>query len=477
MPSIKRWTIILSLAVPQTGFAQAQAGTAVEIGRSFRIESAVLREPRVIDVSLPDGYMANPDRRYPVLVVLDGEFEGEIAFAIARFYATMAQLPPVIVVAVHNTDRMRDMTPAPIPGFRVPPEAATAGGADRFLAFLADELIPYVDREYRTAPMRVLVGHSLGGLFALYALAKRPALFTGFVVMEPALWWNNQRGLEEARATLRRPAARRARLMMVNTEPLGVDTTRWGGSAPMVRELSTSGETHSSMAMAGMMDGLRRMFADFRPTEWRPGTRPVAMLDRYDSLTDRVGYAIPIPEQAFEQVIRMSFHSRYFDDAERVLNRMEQALGASAETRALRDELKGERATPQPATFIPLVIPVRRPTPREGAAFLGHWVTIDQPDAHEVFIRASGDTLVVHDLVQFPNGTSFEGDDPVIQITADGMLEWGLPFFRGIAALVVLRAKVLADGTMTVSREVRNWVPRGPSGDLTRTERFRRVTP
>ncbi len=57
------------------------------------------------------------------------------------------------------------------------------------------------------------------------------------------------------------------------------------------------------------------------------------------------------------------------------------------------------------------------------------------------------------------------------------MLEWGLPCFRGIAALVVLRGRVLEDGTMTATREVRGWVPRGPGPDVNRTERFQRVVP
>lgn len=466
---------VIGLTVPAAGVAQMENGAPLTIGRTFSIESRILGEARMIDVSLPDGYGSNPEQRYPVLVVLDGEFEHEIAVAVARFYAGTAQLPPLIVVGVRNTDRMRDLTPAPIAGFQRPPEAETAGGADRFLAFLADELIPYVDRAYRTAPLRVIAGHSLGGLFALYSLATRPDLFTGYLVMEPSLWWNKERELKEARAALQRPAARRARVMMVNTQQLGLDTTQWGGAQPMVRHLNTVGETHASMALAGMMLGLRSMFADFRPTEWRPGTRPAAMLDRYDSLTDRVGYAVPVPDRTYAQVVRMSIDSRYFDDAARVLDRMEQALGPSDESRRLRDRLTRERGTPPPAGFILLEIPTRRPRPHDARAFLGRWETIGQMNAHMVEVRASGDTIVVHDRVQFPNGEWFEADDPVIQVTADGTLEWGLPFFRGIAALVVLRGRVLQDGTMTVSREVRGWVPRGPGPDLTRTERFRRV--
>jgi pimeloyl-ACP methyl ester carboxylesterase len=365
---------------------------------------------------------------------------------------------------------MRDMTPTPVAGFRVPPEAENAGGADKFLAFLTNELIPHLDSTYRTTPMRVLIGHSLGGLFALHALAQKPQVFMGYVVMEPASWWNNRREFQEAGAALRRPPAGRARVMMINTEGWQIDTTHWGGTIPMVRFLSIAGETHGSMAMAGMMQGLRTMFADFRPSQWRAGMKPIAMLDRYDSLAARVGYAVPIPEDAYALAIRMSIDSRYYDDAARGLDRMERALGASPRSRELREKLTRDRALPPDPRFVPLEIPAKRPSPRDAAAFLGRWVT----DDHEVEIAASGDTIVVRDRVRLGNGGRYDENDPVIQLTADGTLEWGLQWFQGLAALVVLKAKVQPDGTMLVTREPRGWVPREGGPDMTRVQRFRR---
>lgn len=468
---------MMALAMPTVARPQVDSGTPLVTGRLYRLDSQVLGESRAIEVALPAGYDANLSQRYPVLYVLDGEVESAAAIAITRFYATMGRLPPVIVVGVRNTDRTRDLTPAAVTGFRLPPEAGTAGGADPFLRFLADELAPWVDRKYRTAPMRVLVGHSLGGLLALHALATRPQLFTGYVVMEPATWWNNGHELASAGAALRQPAARLARVIVVNGESLGVDTTGVGGVAPMVRYLRISGETHSSMALPGMVQGLRTMFADFLPPRWVPGTRPVAMLKHYDLLHRRLGFEVPIPGMVFEQVIRMSIHARHFEDAARVLDRMERERGQSDGTRELRQLLADERASPIPPGLIPLEIPARRPAPREANRFLGRWVLIGEGKGHEVEIRASGDTIVVHERVQLPDGQWDEDDAPVIGMTSGGDFEWGQRVFRGIAALLVLRGRLMEDGTMTVTREVRGWVPRGPTGDMLRVERFRRVAP
>jgi hypothetical protein len=230
------------------------------------------------------------------------------------------------------------------------------------------------------------------------------------------------------------------------------------------------------MALAGVMQGLRTMFADFQPPRWEPGTHPIVMLAHYDSLSRRLGFTVPIPERVFEEVFLMSALARYFDDADQVLARLEREQ-PSVNTSDLRAMLAEERATPAPAGLVPLVISAVRPTPQAAGRYLGRWALIGEGEGHEVAIRPSGDTIAVHERVQLPDGEWDEDDVPVIGMTPGGQLEWGQRVFRGVAALLVLRGTIEPDGTMTVTREVRGWVPRGPTGDMLRTERFRRVTP
>lgn len=472
---MRHWFVsLLGVVLASTAAAQTDVGIPVVTARAYTLQSDRLGESRVVDVTLPTGYDANLTQRYPVLYVLDGESEGQAAATVARFYASTGQLPPMIVVGIRNTDRTRDLTPAASAPFTPLPDVGPSGGADAFLGFLSTELDPWVNRQYRTAPMRVLIGHSLGGLLALYALAGNPQLFTGYVIMEPATWWNNGRELAAAVATLRQPSARQSRVMLVNMMPLDVDTTGQGGDKPMVRHIRVVDETHSSMALAGMMQGLRTMFADFRPPQWEPGTHPIVMLAHYDSLSRRLGFAVPIPEPVFEQVFLMSVLAREFDDAERILARLEREQ-PSVDTADLRAMMAAERAAPPPAGLVPLEMSAVRPTPRAAARFLGPWGLIGEGPGHEVDIRASGDTIVVQERVQLPDGEWLEDDAPVIGMTPDGQLEWGQRVFRGVAALLVLRGTVEADGTMTVTREVRGWVPRGPIGDMLHSERFRRA--
>jgi len=177
----------LSAAIPSHGQA---SGQPIVIGKKFEIYSKILNETRSLLIATPEGYDEETDR-YSVLYVLDGDENFVQAVGIARSLAGSDRIPPMLVVGVGNTERTRDFTP------RTEVENEIRffpknGGADTFLQFVSQELIPYVNEHYRTRPYKVLVGHSIGGLFAIYTLTSNPKLFSAYIVIDPTLSWNNQ---------------------------------------------------------------------------------------------------------------------------------------------------------------------------------------------------------------------------------------------------------------------------------------------
>lgn len=96
--------------------------------------------------------------------------------------------PPIIMVGVVNTylngdnQRGRDLTPTGKEG---------SGSGPAFLAFIKNELIPYINKTYPSSGSSILWGHSLGGMFVLYALCKEPQLFDAYIAADPSLWWDN----------------------------------------------------------------------------------------------------------------------------------------------------------------------------------------------------------------------------------------------------------------------------------------------
>jgi predicted alpha/beta superfamily hydrolase len=154
-------------------------------------------------IALPDGY-ADSGKSYPVLYVLDAWHFPLVEYLAAEsVYAKT--MPRLIVVTVDQDGttlesrggvmdlRRLDFTPTKAAGDNY------SGGADRFLAFMEGELIPFVDTTYRTNKRdRGLLGHSYGGLFAIYAMLHQPELFRRIVAASPSLGWDGGSLIKDA---------------------------------------------------------------------------------------------------------------------------------------------------------------------------------------------------------------------------------------------------------------------------------------
>lgn len=145
-------------------------------GTRETLESKVLREKRDILVSAP----AHPVPGIPLLILLDGEWNLRNVSAAVNHLTSNNRLPPMVVVGVVNTDRGRDLMPT------FGGSAFAAGPSDRFLSFLADELIPRLASEYPIGKYRILAGHSNAGMFSLYAFIRRPELFQANIALSPS---------------------------------------------------------------------------------------------------------------------------------------------------------------------------------------------------------------------------------------------------------------------------------------------------
>jgi uncharacterized protein len=171
------------------------------IGKSLSIHSKILGEDRTILIGLPDGY-ENSRGSYPVLYLLDGDGHFHHTTGTIKFLVNNNKIPPMIVVGITNTDRTRDLTPPVLLDTAFLNRMPTVGGADNFLKFVKNELIPYVDQNYRSAPFKVLVGHSLGGLLAVHGFINDPNLFHAYIAISPSLWYDKQSFFEPARKFL-----------------------------------------------------------------------------------------------------------------------------------------------------------------------------------------------------------------------------------------------------------------------------------
>lgn len=172
----------------------AQNETDIILGSKFIINSSILNEERTCLISLPDSYndASNAKKKYPILILLDGRTHFKTAAGIVHFMSAdrirNRFMPETIIIAIENVDRERDFTFTKIKMKRI----NTMGGGRNFLNFIEKELIPYIDKSYRTTPFRTLVGHSVGGLFTVNTYMDKNSIFNAFIAIDPSLWWNKE---------------------------------------------------------------------------------------------------------------------------------------------------------------------------------------------------------------------------------------------------------------------------------------------
>ncbi len=160
--------VIFGLMKTSFGFSQ---DLTFKLGILDSIQSSVLHETRPLIINLPKDYKTS-NKTYPVLYVLDG-LESNLIDALNVTYKLGVQM---IIVAIPNTDRDRDMMPLSTPTYEV-----KKPGAEYFLSFLEHELVPHIEAHYRSNGHSTIRGRSLSGLFIMYAFLEKPQLFDHYI--------------------------------------------------------------------------------------------------------------------------------------------------------------------------------------------------------------------------------------------------------------------------------------------------------
>lgn len=232
---VRHFLVYLLLLLATTAVAQS---TKLEFGHIDSLHSKVLNEQRGLWVYVPpaDPSGVYAPKRYPVLYVLDGDWHFPYVMGLVQQLSAVngnTVCPEMIIVGIPNTfrTRTRDLTPTHSTvrwDNREDRSLASSGGGGQFLRFLETEVVPYVEAHYPTAPYRMLVGHSLGGLTVLNALATIPHVFNTYLAIEPSTWWDHGMMLPRLQTAFRqRPALKRKFFLAVaNTMPAGMDTAR-----------------------------------------------------------------------------------------------------------------------------------------------------------------------------------------------------------------------------------------------------------
>jgi predicted alpha/beta superfamily hydrolase len=158
------------------------------------IKSALTGRDYDLLIHVPADYAKDKTKKYPVLYILDGEWDFKLTDSILGGLIYDKFMPDIILVGIsypgenpdYNTLRAMDLTPTPVSSVQ------GSGGAPKFLKSIKTELIPLIESNYRVdASHRYLQGCSYAGLFTLYAMFSDPGYFNGYISSSPAVPYDN----------------------------------------------------------------------------------------------------------------------------------------------------------------------------------------------------------------------------------------------------------------------------------------------
>lgn len=255
------------LAAQQTAPAVSIAGT-----QKLSLTSKIINQEYDLLVHLPGNYDQQKDKTYPVLYLLDAQWDFPLVTGLYGSQYYDGFIPGLIIVGITwggkdanpSQLRFRDFTPA------AQGRPAGSGNAENFLRFMKEELIPFIDSKFRAKKDdRVLVGSSLGGLFTLYAMISEHTLFKRYILTSPALQWGNGIILEYEKTYARKKLPLNAKLFMAHGEleqPEAfeqfveeLNTRNYKGLEMQTRILDNTG--HSGTKAEGYARGLQWVFA------------------------------------------------------------------------------------------------------------------------------------------------------------------------------------------------------------------------
>jgi len=330
----------------QAQTAQAQPA-AVSFGTRDNINSKILNEQRRILVYVPASASSEvyTKQRYPVAYLLDGDaVHFSSVVGMIRRLNSSYNCPEMIVVGILNIDRGKDFTPTHMNSFQFIDlvdsiSGKKSGGGENFVSFLENELIPHVDSLYPTAPYRMLFGHSLGGLAVINILIHHSNLFRSYVAIDPAMGWDNQKLLKEAKEVLANNSYSGISLFLgiPNTMKAGMDTIKVkkdiSKSTEQIRSVFElrdyfiinrqnqlrfaykyyENDNHTSVPLITEYDALRFIFDCYQFDFFSDEYRNLEKL--YENISKFFGYKVNPPENMVNSLANTFLSLKHFVEA------------------------------------------------------------------------------------------------------------------------------------------------------------------
>lgn len=280
------------------------------------IESKKLNTSRQITIVTPASYdaPANKNKKYPLLVLLDGDYLVDPFAGTLSYTEYWNDLPEVIIVGINqnkNNERKTDC--------RIDKETGMPDEfGEKFFDFMTTELLPQIEKKYRTSPFKIIAGHDLTAGYMNFFLYKENPIFSAYIAMSPELPKEMETDLATRLADIKTPiyyylATADGDVPKMQKKVKTLDENIKKLSNPALRYYfdDIKGASHYSLVTYAIPDALYQIFAVYQPitsTEYQEKivTLKSGYVDylnkKYDIIQKELGVKIPVRLNDFRAI-------------------------------------------------------------------------------------------------------------------------------------------------------------------------------
>lgn len=254
------------------------------------IESIKLDQTRQLKIQLPRNYEDNIDKTYPIIIALDGDYLFEPVAGNVDYNSYWEEMPEAIVVGVKQAETRNDDTFYDDVNY-LPEDTGAA-----FFEFLGQEMMPWLDSNYRTASFRIVIGHDLTANFMNYYLFKDNSLFQGYISISPELAPSMATRLTERLGLIKEKifyylatSSDDIKVLREEIEELNTDLKAIGNENFKYSFDNFEGASHYSLVGRAIPKALEDIFAVYRPISKKEYKEVISKLpgSPYDYLVDK----------------------------------------------------------------------------------------------------------------------------------------------------------------------------------------------
>jgi uncharacterized protein len=288
--------------------------------------SPKLNEKREITIGLPTSYLTNPTKKYPLLIVLDGDYLFDPFQGALNYGAYWDDLPEVIIVGINQNkknERETDCTVDQITG--LPDEKG-----NQFFEFIGMELVDYMQKKYRIAPFKIIAGHDLTAGFLNFYLYKQNPLFDAYISMSPELPAEMEKNIPERFNTIEQPIYYYQSTADGDVKKMQTRIRELDSAAVTIKKPSLNykfddfkGSSHYSLVLHSIPNALYQFFSVYQPISMTEFLEKIVVLpsgyvdyliNRYNILEKSLNLKMPIRTNDFKAIEAAILKNKAYDE-------------------------------------------------------------------------------------------------------------------------------------------------------------------